>query len=106
MHDRASGTAPLFVRARAFRAADAGVHAGVHPDPMLPSHERRVFAVAIPTSANYTVPHLARLSTTFVCYIAISVLGYIALGDTVPDNVLLVRWPMCKGTPGLPVCGG
>lgn len=94
------------MRAWALRAADAGVHAGVHPDPVLPSHERQVFAVACPTSTNYTVPHLARLSTTFVCYMAISVLGYIALGDTVPDNVLLVSWPMCKGTTGFHVCGG
>jgi hypothetical protein len=33
----------------------------------------------------------SRLGTTFFFYLLISVLGYLALGNAVPDNVLLVR---------------
>ncbi len=35
-------------------------------------------------------PH-PRLGTTFFFYLLVSVLGYMALGNGVPDNVLLVR---------------
>lgn len=34
--------------------------------------------------------HIYRLGLTFIFYLLVSVLGYLALGDTVPDNVLLV----------------
>lgn len=34
---------------------------------------------------------LRSMSITFFFYIAVGVLGYMALGNAVPDNVLLVR---------------
>jgi hypothetical protein len=37
-------------------------------------------------------PPTPRLGTTFFFYLLVSVLGYMALGNGVPDNVLLVRF--------------
>ena len=51
-------------------------------------------------------PRLGRMSTTFFFYMAVGVLGYMALGPSVPDNVLLVR--LLRGAEegtGLGLCG-